>query len=790
MKRRPSKNQSGFALFFFVLAIMGAGGLLFVGFSEGMLDAAESKKLEHNKRVLKEAKQALLQFAYNYPVTNDKGPGRLPCADIDNDGIPDPCSSYSSLGRLPWSQGSLNLYDIRDAEGERLWYAVSSKYTTQEGPYCEGELPDDAINETDCLTQAGIWTTTKVNSDTSGNITLRDQQGNVIYDGSNPGVDTQYGIVAVIIAPGDIIDRNGVSQDRSVANADDPLDTTADTDPGIIDATNYLDRVFGTEDNAGFANSSATDGFILGPIEGVTNDQFIVITAAEVAEMAEKAAMQAYRTAIEDYRVNTSYCVGETPANSGTDATICAANGGTWTLGPYPWLYNYAGVTSIADMSSYYPADPVWATEETNNLTSIGRIPTTFTDYFTESDGQPIDTELYGSVAITYPAGLTYNRIEYDGIPNPGTGEFAFNDGFTPPFYLTGLPTDVQFVNIGAPMDNEGRLTTNFAAAEPPITLDLYFWDDDEGSGTGFYTPCGDDGDGIPELTDCHRADLATSTPGSSNGMKLFILHIRVTLGWAATPGIANFDLDYTPHCEYEVPDGATTEAGCLSAATPGKWFPNIEMVPATADSHAIITATFHASHVINGTMPALTGTATYEECPHYHSGFTPSKFIDPICTNFSTGTVDLVDFSVDELTLGMRYYPEIPAWAFDNGWHNSMILHYAERHKPGGTTLCDINGSNKTDRCIWIRERTSLSDEMRNKDQIAVLLNTGEHGWVDGNADGDFKDSVDRDSVAEYGNREFDYIVRYKWPGDPDSGTPRAVPPGNDNLLILEELP
>ncbi|MFA9420660.1 MAG: hypothetical protein ACERLB_10965, partial [Gammaproteobacteria bacterium] len=81
MKRRPYKNQTGFALLFFVLAIMGAGGLLLVGFSEGILDAVESKKFEHNKRVLEEAKQALLQSAYNYPVTNGKGPGRLPCAD-------------------------------------------------------------------------------------------------------------------------------------------------------------------------------------------------------------------------------------------------------------------------------------------------------------------------------------------------------------------------------------------------------------------------------------------------------------------------------------------------------------------------------------------------------------------------------------------------------------------------------------------------------------------------------------------------------------------------------------
>jgi len=185
MNRRPPKNQFGYALLVFMLAIMGAGGLLLVGFSEGMLDAAESKKFEHNKRVLKEAKQALLQSAYNYPVTNNGfGPGRLPCADTDNDGIPN-CGS--TFGRLPWAQQNLNLYDIRDADGQRLWYAVSSSFRPQAG---------------------------SINSDTSGTITLRDQLGNVIYDGSNPGGLTQYGIAAVIIAPGAPIVRNdGLVQD-------------------------------------------------------------------------------------------------------------------------------------------------------------------------------------------------------------------------------------------------------------------------------------------------------------------------------------------------------------------------------------------------------------------------------------------------------------------------------------------------------------------------------------------------------------------------------------------------
>jgi len=290
MYRVNTKSQSGFALLIFVVIMMGLGGIVLVGYSQGILKEVETSKFKHNQRVLKEAKKALMQFAYNYPVTNGNGPGRLPCADIDNDG--DGNTTFGdciTLGRLPWNEANLNLYDMRDADGQRLWYAVSDNFATN---VAGGNI---------------------INSGTTGTITVRDQSGKVIYDGSANGV------AAIIIAPGKITARNGVSQDRSVANADDPFDMTADTDPGIINAANYLDLLVGTEDNADFTQDSPTDGFILGPVDiqstDAVNDQMIVITAAEVIEVAEKATLQAYRTTIDDYLAKT----GDV----------------------YPWLYNY-----------------------------------------------------------------------------------------------------------------------------------------------------------------------------------------------------------------------------------------------------------------------------------------------------------------------------------------------------------------------------------------------------------------------------------------------------------------
>lgn len=83
---------------------------------------------------LAQAKQALIgRGAIDASV-----PGSLPCPDlktniagsnIPNDGIADlfagiHCPSY--IGRLPWR--TLGLPDLRDADGERLWYALSPNF--------------------------------------------------------------------------------------------------------------------------------------------------------------------------------------------------------------------------------------------------------------------------------------------------------------------------------------------------------------------------------------------------------------------------------------------------------------------------------------------------------------------------------------------------------------------------------------------------------------------------------------------------------------------------------------
>ena len=72
---------------------------------------------------LAQAKDALIGRA----ATDNNRPGSLPCPDVDNDGVADSnfgnCIDY--IGRLPWK--TLDLPELLDGNGDRLWYALSAK---------------------------------------------------------------------------------------------------------------------------------------------------------------------------------------------------------------------------------------------------------------------------------------------------------------------------------------------------------------------------------------------------------------------------------------------------------------------------------------------------------------------------------------------------------------------------------------------------------------------------------------------------------------------------------------
>jgi hypothetical protein len=668
-----------------LLAFMGVGGVVLAGFTQDAKQQVEHEKYLHNKRVLAEAKQALLQFAYNYPATNQRGPGRLPCADTDNDGTPDTAiGTCIQLGRLPWRQSNLNLYDLRDADGQRLWYAVSASFATN---VAGGNI---------------------INSDAFGTITIRDQVGNIIFDGS-----TGNGVAAVIIAPGAPTARAGVAQDRSVGNGDDPFDTAADTDPGIVNPVNYLDLFFGIEDNAQFAQS-ATNGFILGRVDDLTsasiivNDQVAVITAAEVVEVAEKATLQAYRDALTAYdsRIDNDVAVGDN----------------------YPWLYNYAvndlggGYPELDD----YPSDPAFATEQANFLGRIGRVPSLFANYFSENDSQPIESELVFDFDLIYP--VTPTLVGYDQItPTPLIGTWSFNDPFPQPDYrhsfssISTLPQTVSFSDIADVTGEDGRVSA-IAITSQTFQVELWFWDD-QAAPTNIWTLCPAGGD---QLSDCNRDAAGNPTPGSANNLTAsWVLRVIAEVDFpAGTP--VNFDMDYS-------------NAPVITATS-----------AADGGSHATIQGVYLGLDIL-----AVPVTLSYEIDRNYLNAFDIQE----------TGTIVPGDLTIGNLTLGLRYYPELPDWTFSDGWYDSIQMAYANDYLPGGVGGPCTAGTD----CLQVDNLAG-----GNNDKISILAIAGQHDWVDDALDDLSNDVSD---VFDLENDDLD-----------DNFDVRALN-GNDKILVVDEL-
>ena len=281
--RRTRHGGAGLLLVaLFLLAVMGS--LAAIGMSAYATNAQRARITE---RALAQAREALLAYGAERPISREVGPGYLPCPDTDDDGWAQAtCGSLSGhlgqderLGRLPWK--TLGLPDLRDGHGERLWYAVSSRH--------KGLLNCAASRECREMTPASAL----------GAITIRDRSGAVVHDGrlADPRRAADGGAVAVVIAPGPALTRaDGREQVRECRPGDCDALGRCLTDPpwraARCDPANYLDVAparAGAEDNATFhdRNDAAgralnADGFIHGPIltpggDVAVNDRLAVL---------------------------------------------------------------------------------------------------------------------------------------------------------------------------------------------------------------------------------------------------------------------------------------------------------------------------------------------------------------------------------------------------------------------------------------------------------------------------------------------------------------------------------
>jgi hypothetical protein len=205
--------------------------------------AVRNEQARKTSGALALAKQALVGRA----ASDDNRPGSLPCPDTNNDGLADADvvtgACTATIGRLPWQ--TLGLPDVHDANGERLWYALSSPF---------GDVAGNVVN-----------------SNTTGTLNIT-------------GTISAQHVVAIVIAPGAPV--NGQVRDTN----------------GINSASQYVE----TYVNATSFSTSA-DGRTYHEQPILINDQLIVISTADIFSVVQRRVAKEVQSALNAYYTANGY---------------------------------------------------------------------------------------------------------------------------------------------------------------------------------------------------------------------------------------------------------------------------------------------------------------------------------------------------------------------------------------------------------------------------------------------------------------------------------------------------
>jgi|GEM_PF-780430 len=253
--RTGKRHQQGVALLIMlVLAVMGS---LFAVTSQLEFVTRKFARGDETFKALTLAKQALIGYALTYrddPSHPDDVLGYLPCPDQTGNGVATyNCANagIAAVGLLPYK--TLGLPDLRDADGNCLWYAVSGTFKNDQMAYLTPP-PDPTV----------------MNWDTQGQFSI---SGTSVAPEQGDG-----GAVAVIFAPGPPLS----GQSRTVFGSE-----ACKADPSEIAA--YLDG--GYTLNA-FAVSTAiaiVPGVVKDANDNITNnDQVAFITPREIFDKVVK----------------------------------------------------------------------------------------------------------------------------------------------------------------------------------------------------------------------------------------------------------------------------------------------------------------------------------------------------------------------------------------------------------------------------------------------------------------------------------------------------------------------
>jgi Tfp pilus assembly protein FimT len=128
-KQGPGSQRGAALMVMLVILVVSVAAILVNSLTATSL---KNSRKAQTAAALSQAKEALIAYA----VSDANRPGELPCPDFNNDGPITLSEDYSgsnclgqgqvSVGWLPWK--SLGLPDLRDGNGDRLWYAVTNPF--------------------------------------------------------------------------------------------------------------------------------------------------------------------------------------------------------------------------------------------------------------------------------------------------------------------------------------------------------------------------------------------------------------------------------------------------------------------------------------------------------------------------------------------------------------------------------------------------------------------------------------------------------------------------------------
>ena len=276
LRRGKARDQRGVVVVALVAVLLLVGA--YVVFSSLNLAAVRVDRDRVTNEALAKAKEALTAYA----VSDPNRPGELPCPDVNDDGQLALGEDYgaggvctSLIGRLPWR--TLDLPDLRDDNGERLWYALSADFRA-------GNSAVALNNDTAYL---------------AGNTSLR-----VLTAAGLPAAPN--GVVgAVVFSAGAALRRaDGVGQARGCTvgvdcDATFKCTTAPASNTPKCNPRNYLDLALG-EDNADLL-PAANPQFVSAERSSTFNDRLMPIYSDDIMWLVERRASREYAQHLRDH---------------------------------------------------------------------------------------------------------------------------------------------------------------------------------------------------------------------------------------------------------------------------------------------------------------------------------------------------------------------------------------------------------------------------------------------------------------------------------------------------------